>query len=168
MNKNKEEFIKNEIFLLTIMGAFARNNIYKNSVSENERLQFRNDIKSILLKLEERYRNKLPKIEHLSVLSKFKKDIDNKGKNILKESSISFGTAQKLVNLYLKYLWCIGFIEEPPSCPIDSIILKKIKDYKTRWTTMTEEQYKLTIKKIEQKKGDKSIANWELEEFSRK
>ena len=35
-----------------------------------------------------------------------------------------FGTSQKAFNLYLKYLWRLGKIVEPPHCPIDEIILR--------------------------------------------
>ena len=71
-------------------------------------------------------------------------------------------------NLYLKYLWCIDIICEPPHCPIDKIILNKLKDYKTSWTKMNKDDYIRAIKKINFVRGKESIAQWELREFSRR
>ena len=164
----KADFIKNEIFIMTILAAFGRNNIYKDNVAENDKIQFRNDIKSLLVKLEDKYKNKVTECEHLTILERLKKDIENKGKNTLKGLSISFGTVQKILNLYLKYLWCLGFIAEPPNCPIDRIILNKIKDYKTSWTKMSQKEYRDAMDKIRSIKGERSIAEWELDEFRRK
>jgi hypothetical protein len=45
------------------------------------------------------------------------------------------GLAQKALNLYLKYLWCLGEIHEPPHCPLDSIVLGQVPGCKdVRWT----------------------------------
>jgi len=86
----------------------------------------------------------------------------------LLEGRISFGTVQKILNLYLKYLWSINLIVEPPHCPIDSIILSHLNDYVTRWTKMNKEKYVRIINKINLTRGDKSIAEWELSVFSRR
>ena len=150
------------------MAAFAHNKVYKDNVAENEKMQFRSDIKSFLIKLEDKYKNKITESEHLVILNKLKKDIENVGRVILNGSLISFGTVQKILNLYLKYLWCLGSIAEPPNCPIDRIILNKVKDYKTTWTKMGEKEYCIAIAKIKSVKGDRSIAEWELGEFKRK
>lgn len=164
----KTNFIKNEIFILTVLGAFGRNGVYGNSATETDKLQFRNDIKALLVELEDKYKNKVTEEEHLLILGRLKSDIENKGKKTLKKSSISFGTVQKLLNLYLKYLWCLGFTAEPPNCPIDRIILNTIKDYKTSWTKMDKKEYITAINKIRAVKGIKSIAEWELNEFKRR
>lgn len=161
MDKNKEEFIKSQIFYLTIMGAFGRNNIYKDNVIEKDKKQFREYIKSLLESLEDEYKNEVAKDKHLANLDKLKRSIENKGKNTFKKSLISFGTVQKLLNLYLKYLWCIGLIHKPPNCPIDKTILDNI-GYDINWTKMDRKQYRNAIKKIDLKKGERSIAEWEL------
>jgi hypothetical protein len=36
------------------------------------------------------------------------------------------GTAQKALNLYLKYLWCLGEIKTPPHCPFDRGIIQML------------------------------------------
>jgi hypothetical protein len=161
-------FIKDEMFILTISGAFAHNKIYRNGVAAENKIKFRDDIRSFLGNFENKYKNKITEEEHLVILDKFKKDITIAGKNILEGSSISFGTVQKILNLYLKYLWCLGLIVEPPHCPIDRTILNIIKDYKTNWTKMKKKEYQSAIEKIKSIKGYKNIASWELDEFRRK
>jgi hypothetical protein len=52
--------------------------------------------------------------------------------NICK-GKINFGIAQKMLNLYLKYMWSLGNIQEPPHFPVDRII--QIKLIRTSQTT---------------------------------
>lgn len=164
----KIEFIKRELFMLTIAGAFQHNKVYKDGVDEKGRLEFRKDIKFLFEKKEIEYKKPVSEVNHLRNLDEIKIDIEKKNGDLLRGSIISFGTVQKLFNLYLKYLWSIGFISEPPHCPIDRIILNKIKDYKTNWTRMNKADYCKAIEKIRDTKGLLSIAEWELENFSRR
>ena len=86
-----------------------------------------------------------------------------------------YGIAQKLLNLYLKYLWCIKLIHTPPHCPIDRIIINKLK-LKCNWTQINDEKYyrriiekiKKTIKLDEVHSPNESIAEWELKVYSRR
>ena len=39
---------------------------------------------------------------------------------------MNFGISQKMLNLYLKYQWCLGNIKEPPHFPVDRIIQEKL------------------------------------------
>jgi hypothetical protein len=61
-------------------------------------------------------------------------------------ADLNRGIAQKLLNLYLKYLWCVGYIVEPPHCPIDRIIIGKtsFRD-RLNWTEMGEAEYREVI-----------------------
>lgn len=36
------------------------------------------------------------------------------------------GSAQKALNLYRKYLWCLGYIPFPPHCPFDATIIDQL------------------------------------------
>ena len=54
------------------------------------------------------------------------------GRGVLAKNKFRFGVAQKLLNLFLKYIWIIKTIQgnrvqPPPHCPIDSIICKKLE-----------------------------------------
>ncbi len=85
---------------------------------------------------------------------------------ILGEKKYKYGVAQKVLNLALKYYWCLGLIEEPPHCPIDKRIIDKTS-YKGRinWTQiLTESEYINVISDIRQLAEQEkcSIAQWEL------
>lgn len=167
----KLRFLKDEIFKASILGAFGRNKVYENknvSISEKKRDEFRGNIKLLLERQEIRYKNKISEGKHLEFLNNLKNKLEKKYKNILKNGELSFGTIQKIVNLYLKYLWCLKLIDEPPHCPIDRKILKKIREYEVNWTNMNEEEYCRVIEKIKEKiSGKTSIATWELREYNK-
>ena len=91
---------------------------------------------------------------------------------LLGEHGYKFGVAQKVLNLALKYYWCLGHIIEPPHCPVDRIIIDKtIYRGKINWTQiLTEEEYLKVISAIkslaEQQKF--TIAQWELYNYVRR
>lgn len=164
----KIEFLKNEIFILTIMGAFQHNPIYATNVNESDKINLKKNIKLLLRNLENNYIQKVSEPKHLIYLDKLKSDIEINNRRVLKNGLISYGTIQKILNLYLKYLWCSNFIKEPPQCPIDRIILNRLGDYKTSWTKMNKEEYYAIVQKIHLVKRNLSIAEWELREFARR
>jgi len=89
------------------------------------------------------------------------------------EGRFRIGIAQKALNLYLKYLWCLGDIPTPPHCPIDRGILEKLKGVPpelSAWTKLDSiEGYMTIIEKCREKAkvdGFKSIAEWELETWT--
>lgn len=91
--------------------------------------------------------------------------------------------AQKGLSVFLKHLWCMDLIEEPPQCPVDRRILVEIqkavkdedlknigwtrKDFKAiAWTTVDSiEDHRKIMKAIQTIKGAMSFALWELEAF---
>jgi hypothetical protein len=89
----------------------------------------------------------------------------------LNNGRLRFGIAQKLINLYLKYRWCLGQIPTPPHCPFDRIIISKIGLYNgvINWTEIDcPNTYRSLVEKAQIKAGEMSIAEWELLEFSRR
>ena len=76
-------------------------------------------------------------------------------KNIFTAGQPSFGIAQKALNLFLKYLWCLNISKHPLHCPIDSQILAKINWKKKgesgstkTWPWFNKDDYKLAIELI--------------------
>jgi hypothetical protein len=92
---------------------------------------------------------------------------------ILKGRRFRLGTAQKALNLYLKYLWCLGRIPTPPHCPFDNGIIQKLKLPKApKWTALDSvRDYRVLVdaaraKTLESKKEPfLPIAMWELCEY---
>ena len=94
------------------------------------------------------------------------------GASVLPTHAYKFGVAQKLLNLCLKYHWCLGRIEEPPHCPVDRIVIDKTSFRgKLNWTDIrSREKYAAVIADIAQlAKGEGlSIAEWELRHYARR
>jgi hypothetical protein len=82
----------------------------------------------------------------------------------LRDGRYRYGVAQKLLNLALKYHWCLGQISEPPHCPIDRIIIEKthLRGQVNRTEIVDEEQYRAVIEAVRRKAEPESIARWEL------
>lgn len=170
----KEKFLINEIINLSINAAFATRNknypIYANSKYHDEALK--THIKGYLLD----YYQQLIQMRELTnsdVKKEIKKLTDTTTKNfanLLFKKQFRIGIAQKIINLFLKYLWVSKLIQfEPPLCPIDNIVRSRLncKSLK-KWTEIDcyselEEYYTL----IRGEKGNNSIAEWELKEWNR-
>ena len=91
------------------------------------------------------------------------------GKNCLQEGHIEsnkgrirIGTTQKVLNLYLKYLWVLNKIPEPPHCPFDGIIIDMMElNEPIRWTKFDDiDVYNKLINKVKDEKM--TVAEWEL------
>ena len=168
---SKEYFINREVWLLSIMGAFQRANIYKEDAPEMDKTYFKRMLKGYLDNLiETSYLNPVSEPEHLENIKAVIRHTESSG-SILTKGKLNFGVAQKLLNLYLKYHWCLDKIPIPPHFPVDSIIQKELGLKIVPWTKMKDETDYLTIieqaKKQLQKYQCKSIAELELLLFSR-
>lgn len=88
------------------------------------------------------------------------------------EQGFRISHAQKSLSVYLKHLWCMNIIEQPPFCPIDSNVLRLANAPDVRWCHVNSmELYMTHVAAIRLGKeanpsydGD-SIAVWELFEF---
>lgn len=173
---NKKEFLYHEFWLLSIMGAFQHSGVYKNA-SENQRIDFRESIeKYINSHILPQYQTKVEYDTHMGNINKVL-EFANKHSFV----NMNIGIAQKLLNLYLKYLWCVGEIHTPPHFPVDRTIQKelgiKLNDI-LPWTQMEgkkglEDYYKIIEKarnllNNNEHKDCDSIAALELKLFNRR
>jgi hypothetical protein len=79
------------------------------------------------------------------------------------------GTAQKALNLYLKYLWCLGLIETPPHCPFDSKVIDMLPaNERVDWTALNDiEKYKGLVLSARILSRGMPLAEWELRLYNR-
>lgn len=94
-----------------------------------------------------------------------------KHQSILNNACLSVGTAQKLLNLALKYYWCLGWLPEPPHFPVDSRIQESLPaESRMKWTSISKlDEYQSIIDcATEQLKEGESLARWELHNFKRR
>lgn len=172
MNSNhKQTFLHYEIWILSFGGAFQRSGVYSNA-TEIERNEFRKKLRDYIENnLLTQYKNAVSEEQHISNLLNIIEYSSN-FKDILNNGKLNLGISQKLLNLVLKYLWCLGDIATPSHFPVDRIIQEKIKNKPLiNWTGLTKvEEYLKIIRLAEAlaKKENMSLAQWELENFSRR
>jgi hypothetical protein len=156
LKESQDSFIHNEIWILTFAGAFQRANIYNNTAPELQRGQFKTKTRAYIVDVvldgykagnisDEQH---IDNIKSISAYSSNFSEIFVKGK-------INFGIAQKMLNLYLKYMWSLGNIQEPPHFPVDRIIqIRLIEQAKQlgitpikieAWTQFNDEKHYLKV-----------------------
>lgn len=172
----KEKFILNEIWQLTINGAFQRANVYsdgaKGEKMNKEKEEFKKELREFVESLSIQYKSEIKEIDqHYSNIYSII-TFSEKHESILKDKKLNFGISQKLLNLYLKYLWCLGKIETPPHFPVDRQIQVLLDDKNpTAWTSWeNKDDYNKVIDKANSKmanEGYGSLGEVELELFLR-
>ena len=177
MKEKKAKFIITELLVLAWAASVQRAKLYieksdsaKSSIAVTK---FREEVIKFLR------RDIIPKYKYGCTEEQHYKNIEaliahaNKiDPGILCGQGYKYGVAQKLLNLALKYYWCLGFISEPPHCPIDRIIISKTKyKGKINWTKILKrseyEEVINEVKALAQREG-LSIPQWELKHYSRR
>jgi len=170
MKDDKLEFIKNEILTSTIVGGLGRGySVYKKGVQENDKNKLKNLLRETLDNYSKIYKDKVNEKHHIENIKRFAEDITDKYARILQDNRFRIGRAQKLLNLYLKYLWTLGLIPKPPHCPFDSVIISRL-GLDIKWTQLDSiEDYKLLVKRAKEaaERNGLSIAEWELRIWNR-
>lgn len=143
----KTKYIDNEIWLLSRLGAFQRVKIYRSDAKAKDKREFNEALKNQLNQLlKSEYFQEVPEEKHvdnIQNLSEFTKQFDK-----VLINGLNFGVSQKLLNLYLKYHWCLDRIPTPPHFPVDSIIQNKLGLKVIPWTKMVGEKGKEEYLKI--------------------
>lgn len=153
MNEEQRYFLKNQFWQYSKKAAFARASVYKFADEQTPPEQGKIK-KSLHRKLHNAIENLLPQYEAGKVTpEQHLKNIDFVKHSANKNAQwyrVNFGVSQKLLNLYLKYLWCAGIIRhEPPHFPVDRVIQNKvINTVVHNWTQIdTVKEYKNIIEK---------------------
>jgi hypothetical protein len=157
LQESQYKFIQNEIWILTFGGAFQRSNIYKSKDQDEEQKGiFKKRIRAYIENnILDSYRTAIVSDEqHIDNIKKVS-DYSSNFSELFNNEKINFGIAQKMLNLYLKYMWSLGHIQEPPHFPVDRIIqiilnkefkAIKIKGLKLEsWTQFTDEAHYVKV-----------------------
>ncbi len=172
LETQKASFIDYEIWIMSFGGGFQRANVYDRNVDKRGKPEFRAAIREKVSSIvTDKYRKSAVLAnEHVNVLVEIKEWIDSRFSSILRNGEIKFGVVQKLVNLYLKYQWCMGLIDRPPHCPFDRIVIGKLKlKNPPNWTEINDiDTYNKLVEKATEIAEPMSVAEWELSIFSRR
>ena len=124
----KEDFINKEIWVLTFGASFQRAYAYVDNASNVTKVLFKNNTTVVVENMLAQYKtDKVTDGQHINNI-KAVSDSSKKYSEIFNGGKINFGIAQKMLNLYLKYQWCLGNIDEPPHFPVDRIIQQKLNE----------------------------------------
>lgn len=174
----QHRFIDDEILQSVFRASLSRGKnapIYKQGVSDSQKREFRDFIKQELRTLAAEYRAAISQDEHVENVTRLQKRLNERGTALLHAhgtdaAHITFGRAQKLLNLYLKFCWCLGWTNEPPQCPLDSLILAELRCNSPCWTSarFQKENYVDAMRICAVRAGNGSIAQWELDTFNRR
>ena len=166
--KYQKEFLCQTALFNAIGAAFQRAAIYRDDVDNKAKDKLKRDLEDHLRRLESQYHDTVTSEEHSLNIDLLARDISRRHAQVLKDGRFRVGVAQKALNIYLKLIWCYGWIPEPPHCPLDSIVLMASGDTQTKWTKMCDiEAYRAAIEAIRdhinQEAPGKSLSQWELE-----
>ena len=99
----KEEFLNNEIWILTFGASFQRAYAYTKGASEDVKQDFKMNTSAFIEKMLPDYKNgNVSDERHINNIKKVS-DNSKQYSEIFKGGQINFGIAQKMLNLYLKY-----------------------------------------------------------------
>ncbi|MFB3789581.1 MAG: hypothetical protein ACE15F_24760 [bacterium] len=169
MDAYQEQFLRDEFFSLTLMATVQRADVYTSDPDVKDRKAFRNALRSKLEQIAQGYKKQVPEETHIRNIVNLSTSLTSAYAKVLKDGRFRIGTAQKALNLYLKYLWCLGKIPPPPHCPFDSLIIAKLPAYKgPRWTALASEQEYRTLVSIAKDKAQRTpLAVWELQIYNK-
>jgi len=169
----KDEFINNEIWTLIFGAAFQRANVYKIINADNLKQDFKKATRQYIEKsvLPKYKRNNIKDEAHIASIQAISNFTSNYSK-LLKGGKLNFGISQKLLNLYLKYLWCQNKLGVPPHFPVDRRIQERL-NFKPiiSWTKINKVDDYMKIISFARKNKEakyKSIAEMELAYFERR
>jgi hypothetical protein len=165
MDTQKERYLRNELQTMSILGALGRSRTYLKSVSEEDKANFRNVLRTKLDEISKNYRVIILEQDHILNIRKLSDELTSQFPHCLINGRFRIGIAQKALNLYLKYLWCLGLIARPPHCPFDSIVISHLPGCcGLNWTSIDSmEEYQKLVTTAMQEANGKPIAEWELE-----
>ena len=175
ISQEQKKFLENMFFAASWSAASGHNRVWggeyrgKGNPIAHKRAEFRSRLQDKAESLLDQYKDKTPSEEqHIANIQALKTFSKEKG------NELNIGTVQKLLNMLCKYYWCVGWIQEPPHLPIDSIMRKRLPPeilmHTTKWTHLDSiDEYKVMIAAFKEKskaEGFNSLAQWELKTWN--
>ncbi len=168
---DRDRFIELFACRSAVRAALGRSpGVYVKRAKVAEREAFRHDLMSLLRETAQAYRRSVTDTEHLRKIRRIRDRLTRKHRRILKGGRFRFGRAQKALNLYLKYLWCLGELPMPPHCPFDRKIIQECGLPEIGWAKLDDgREYRRLVAAARQQADARSmaIAEWELGLFNR-
>jgi hypothetical protein len=169
---SKARFWSYELGLLSRHAALATRGkdcpIYQQNLTYSENLLAKKAIQHLLDEIFSQYAGgHISEVMHVELIARTADRLSREIGSHLHENRFRIGVSQKLVNLYLKYLWVARLCPEPLHCPIDGRI-RDIAGIGYDWTISDSvDEYRTAISQLKDLAGESGLAVWELENFRR-
>lgn len=153
-----------------LLSALQRNRTYAAGVASWERQQLRGHWTNVLMEMASGYERARDLKSFRSDIVVLRDEINHQFRPLLCNGGLRIAHAQKSLSVFLKHLWCIGLVTEPPACPVDRIILglAGAPESLRTWTTvnsMDEYDRQLTWLADRAVEESRTLAAWELIRF---
>lgn len=171
MYTDKLQFITDELWILAWNASVQRADLYKEVEDSPKRGRFRKDVIEFIQKeIMPQYKVGATEEQHYKNIDNVIAYANKVDHGMLNKPGYKYGVAQKLLNLSLKYYWCLSLVKEPPHCPVDRIVISETK-LKINWTQIKKRsEYQKIIEEIKilANYDGLSIPVWELRFYSRR
>jgi hypothetical protein len=152
----------------SIRAALQRNKTYATDGQNEARSEFRSRWSRLMTDAAERYKSPInDDDEHCRIIERIASELSARFPAIVARGRLGFGTSQKAFNLYLKFLWRLGRIPEPPHCPVDGIVLRSARIAGSWTKSDSVREYMNWIKRLRAVAGISSLSDWEYELWKR-
>jgi hypothetical protein len=150
------------------MATFRRSKTYREDAKELDRAKFRDALRNQLAELAQHYATDMDNDSHIKNIEHLADKLSKEFTQVLKGGRFRIGSAQKALNLYLKYLWCTEQIPTPPHCPFDNFIIGKLPGCNSiNWTTLDDvKDYRRLVMAARAMAGTVPLAQWELAAYN--
>lgn len=155
----------------------SRNPTYSKNISASDKRYIREYWKSLLTDFYEKHKQgNVSKKEFFSYVDYIKQSMNSKFPDKFKcntkgyDKMFRLAHAQKSLSVFLKHLWCMGKMKEPPFCPIDGIILHDVLKKEGIWTKLNDDEtYKQYIDYVVNaaNNSNMSVAEWEYNNWNK-
>jgi hypothetical protein len=166
-------FLEYEFTTSSLLAALATRRethpTYAADATVGNKEKFKLWLRNYLLQVGKTYQvRNLSEAEHLSEIRRLVTDARRTHRLALHNGKFRFGVAQKVLNLYLKYLWSAGLVETVHHCPLDGIISREAK-LGYEWNTSdSETEYVQAISRLRSHVGTEQLQEWEARTFEGK
>jgi hypothetical protein len=152
----------------SLRAALQRNKTYKTGAPSADRLALRQEWARLIKRVAKAYSQPVADRHHCEAIASICQELSAGFGRHLDGGRLRFGTSQKALNLYLKFLWRLGSIPSPPHCPVDRTVLQEVR-LPGSWTTCdSEAEYMTWIEAVRRLAEKRTLADWESDLFMRR
>ena len=162
---NRMQFLLDQAGNSAVAAAFQHARVYDPIATATQRFELRGALKAALvLQVKSYERPGIDDDKHIAAIEALSDEMTAGRASELQGGRFRIGIAQKALNLYLKYLWCLDLIPTPPHCPFDRTVIEQLPSTsQTNWTKLdSADEYLELVAAAREAAGGLSLAEWEL------